>query len=87
VLRAARAHWGIENRLHWVLDVTFGEDKSRVRSNKRAAQNLAALRRLAVGLLQRETGSKMSLAGKRQTAGWDNDYPLRLLALAQAPQL
>jgi predicted transposase YbfD/YdcC len=78
-----RSHWGIENSLHWVLDVTFNEDASRVRSGY-APQNLGLLRRLSVNLLKREP-SKLSLKMKRYKAGMDNDFLLKILA-ASIPQ-
>jgi len=75
--RAVRGHWGIENKLHWVMDVVFGEDQSRARAGY-AAQNLATLRRLALNLLKRER-KKRSLRGKQLDAGWDNAYLLKVL--------
>jgi predicted transposase YbfD/YdcC len=75
----ARRHWGVENKLHWVLDVTCNEDASRVRAGH-AAQNLAALRHLALNLLRRDTTRKGSLATKRFTAALDQDYLATLLA-------
>jgi predicted transposase YbfD/YdcC len=76
--RAVRGHWGIENRLHWSLDVTFAEDQSRVRKDHGPA-NLGMLRRLALSILQQDTSSKDSLRGKRLSAGWDEDRLLKLL--------
>lgn len=71
LLGAVRSHWGIENRVHWVLDVVFGEDASRVRRDHGAA-NLSVLRRLGLNLLRRAaTKRKMSLRMKRKVAGWD----------------
>lgn len=78
---AVRGHWSIENNLHWVLDVQFGEDQSRVRTGF-AAENLAALRRLALNLLKRETTKKRGIKGKQKNAGWDHAYLLRLLGLS-----
>ena len=75
--RAVRGHWGIENSLHWVLDVAFGEDQSRVRKDH-GPENLAWLRRVAVSLLKNEP-SKDSIKCKRKMAGWDNDYLLSIL--------
>ena len=72
-----RSHWSIENSLHWVLDVTFSEDKSRVRQ-AHAAENLALLRRLSVSLLQSEP-SKQSLKMKRYKAGLDNHFLMKIL--------
>jgi predicted transposase YbfD/YdcC len=76
--QAVRGHWGIENRLHWSLDVTFAEDDSRVRKDHGPA-NLGLLRRLALSILQRDTSSKESLRGKRLIAGWDEERLLKLL--------
>jgi predicted transposase YbfD/YdcC len=76
--RAVRGHWGIENRLHWSLDVTFAEDHSRVRKDHGPA-NLGMLRRLALSILQQDTSSKDSLRGKRLSAGWDEERLLKLL--------
>jgi len=75
---AVRGHWGIENRLHWILDVTFSEDQSRVRKDHGAA-NLGMLRRLALSILQQETASKDSLRGKRLIAGWDEERLLKMI--------
>lgn len=71
--KAVRGHWGVENSLHWVLDVVFGEDDSRARSGY-AAENLAATRRLAVNLLHRDKTCKRSLKGKLMRAAIDPDY-------------
>ena len=76
--KAVRGHWGIENRLHWSLDVTFAEDHSRVRKDHGPA-NLGLLRRLALSILQRDTSCKDSLRGKRLSAGWNEDRLLRIL--------
>jgi predicted transposase YbfD/YdcC len=76
--RAVRAHWGIENRLHWVLDVAFREDGSRVRTDH-APQNLAILRHLALNLLRRDP-SKGSIATKRFRAALDDRHLRAILA-------
>lgn len=76
---AVRGHWGIENRLHWVLDIAFREDERRVRQGH-ADQNLAVLRRLALNLLRQEPTAKMGTKAKRLKAGWDHAYLLKLLA-------
>jgi predicted transposase YbfD/YdcC len=76
--RVVRGHWGIETRLHWSLDVTFGEDQSRVRKD-RGPENLAMLRRLVVSVLQQDTSCKASLRGKRLIAGWDEQALLKIL--------
>lgn len=78
--RAVRAHWGIENQLHWVMDVCFGEDQSRARQGC-AAENLATLRRLALNLLNREKTKKRGVRGKMLNAAWDHAYLLKLLGL------
>jgi predicted transposase YbfD/YdcC len=76
---AIRTHWGVENSLHWVLDVAFAEDRRRIR-DATGAQNFAALSRLALTLLKRETGHKAGIAAKRKKAGWDDAYLLRVLS-------
>jgi predicted transposase YbfD/YdcC len=78
LLRIVRAHWTIENSLHWVLDVTLDEDLARSRRDN-SAKNLASLRRLVMNVLRTET-SKTSLAGKIKHAGWNNQYLFKLLA-------
>lgn len=78
--RAVRGHWGVENKLHWVLDVCFREDQSRVRTGY-AAENLATLRRLALNLLKREKTKKRGIKGKQLNAGWDHAYLLKLLEI------
>jgi predicted transposase YbfD/YdcC len=78
-LRAIRGHWGIENSLHWVLDVVFREDESRHHAGH-SGENLALLRRLAISLLKQETSSKDSLKTKRLRCGWNNEYLAKVLA-------
>ncbi len=75
--QAVRGHWGIENSLHWVLDVTFDEDQSRVRE-RHVANNLSWLRRFAISLLKRHP-SKHSIKGKSQIAGWNNEFLTQVL--------
>jgi predicted transposase YbfD/YdcC len=75
--RVVRSHWGIENGLHWVLDVVYGEDDSRVRAGH-AGANLGMVRRVAVALARRAPG-KGSGVTKRKKAGWDDDYLLQVL--------
>jgi predicted transposase YbfD/YdcC len=79
-----RSHWSVENSLHWVLDVTFNEDASRIRQGY-AAQNLGLIRRLSVSLLKREP-SKLSLKMKRYTAAMDNGFLLKILAASGADE-
>jgi predicted transposase YbfD/YdcC len=76
---AIRQHWGIENKLHWVLDVAFGEDLSRKRAGH-AAENFSVLNRIALNLLKQDKTSKLGVHGKRLAAAWDHDYLLRLLS-------
>jgi len=76
--RAVRDHWHIENCLHWVLDIAFREDESRVRTGH-ATQNLAVLRHIALNLLKQETSAKCGIKNKRLMAGWDNAYLLKVL--------
>ena len=77
---AVREHWGIENRVHWVLDVSFSEDASRLRKDHGAA-NMSLLRRLTLNLIRQETTVKSSLRQKRKRAGWDNRYLENVLQL------
>jgi predicted transposase YbfD/YdcC len=76
--QAVRSHWSIENNLHWQLDVSFNEDKSRKR-DRNAAENYSVMLRMALNLLKSEKTSKRSIKGKRLKAGWDNEYLLSLL--------
>lgn len=78
--RAVRGHWGVENKLHWMLDVQMREDQSRARAGY-AAENLATLRRLALNLLKREKTKKRGIKGKQLNASWDHAYLLRLLGV------
>jgi len=78
--RAVRAHWGIENTLHWSLDVTFREDQSRARA-RHAAQNLAILRRMAVNLIKKDKTTNLSIRQKRMLAAMKYDYLKQLLGI------
>ena len=75
---AIRSHWGIENSLHWALDVTFSEDKSRIRKDH-SPKNFVLLRRLAINLLKPEKTSKQSLKMKRYRAAINNNYLVKIL--------
>jgi predicted transposase YbfD/YdcC len=75
---AIRNHWGIENRLHWVLDMSFREDECRVRVSN-APQNFAAIRHIALNLLRSEKRQKRSVKRKQLLAGWRNDYLEQIL--------
>jgi predicted transposase YbfD/YdcC len=77
--RAARGHWGIENCVHHVLDVSFDEDDCRIRKGN-APQNLATGRHIALNLLRREDTSPRGIKGRIRKAAWDEDYLLRVLA-------
>jgi len=76
--RAVRGHWGVENQVHWVLDVQMNEDQSRARTGH-APENLATLRRLALNLLRRDQRKARGIKGKRLSAAWNHDYLLQLL--------
>jgi predicted transposase YbfD/YdcC len=76
--QSVRGHWGIENSLHWVLDVTFNEDQSRARE-RYMADNLSWLRRFGITLLKQHP-SKDSIKGKSQIAGWSNEFLTQVLA-------
>jgi predicted transposase YbfD/YdcC len=79
ILQATRQHWNIENGLHWVLDIAFNEDRSRVRKDH-APANLAVLRHMAVNLLKQETSAKGGIKAKRLQAGWNEDYLIKVLS-------
>jgi predicted transposase YbfD/YdcC len=75
---AVRGHWSIENQLHWQLDLSFGEDQSRLRRGH-ADQNFSSLRRAALVLLKNNRGLQCGVKNKRLAAGWDEDYLLEVL--------
>ena len=72
------AHWGIENCVHWVLDVAFREDESRARLGH-SPENFAVLRPIALNLLRQDTGTKLGIHNKRLKAGWDDAYLANLV--------
>jgi predicted transposase YbfD/YdcC len=74
-----RMHWGIENSLHWVLDVQFHEDGSRKRKDN-APENFAIVRRIALNLVKQEKSTRAGVQNKRLRAGWDNEYLLKTLS-------
>ncbi|WP_244266860.1 ISAs1 family transposase [Polycladidibacter stylochi] len=80
IAAAIRNHWAIENSLHWVLDVGFREDDSRIR-DRNAAANLSVLRKIAINLVKADTTKKGSIKRRRKTAGWNNDYMQKIIAL------
>ena len=79
---AVRAHWGIENRLHWLLDVNFGEDGCQVRKDN-APQNLSLLKKIVLNLIRSDTTdiAKASLRQKRKRAAWDDNIRMHMLGL------
>lgn len=80
---AVRGHWGIENSLHWVMDVTFREDESRIQKDH-GGENVSWLRRLAITLIKNETFLKDSIRSKRIRAGYDTRYLEKILAAIPA---
>ncbi|MFV0566238.1 MAG: transposase, partial [Flavobacteriaceae bacterium] len=75
-----RMHWGIENKLHWVLDMAFSEDASRKRAGN-AAQNFSVLSKIALNLLKQDTQTKQGIKGKRLKAAYDNSYLIKILGV------
>lgn len=78
--RMIRSHWGIENKLHWGLDVSFGEDDCRIRKGF-GAENVSRLRRIALNLLKQEETAKCGIKAKRNKAGWDEKYLQKILGI------
>jgi len=85
-IQAVRQHWGVENSLHWVLDVTFCEDESRVCVGN-APENLALVRKITHNLLQQEKALKRGVKTKRFVAVLDDDYLLKILCLKPSDSL
>ena len=77
-VHAVRSHWGVENSLHWSLDIAFREDESRLRERS-AAENFAVLRHIGLGPLKNHTRTKLGIKNKRLKAGWDERYLTDLL--------
>lgn len=80
MLSAIRHHWMIENSLHWILDITFREDESRIRTDN-AQENFSVLRKLTLNLLKQDTTVKAGIQAKRLVAAWDTDYLLKILGI------
>jgi hypothetical protein len=80
LLKAKRSHWGIESRLHWVLDIAFHEDIRRFRKDH-APENFAILRHMAINMLKQEKSTKCGIQAKRLLAGWDGAYLLKVLSV------
>lgn len=78
MLRNIRGHWGVENSLHWVLDVAFNEDACRIRKDH-APANFSLLRQMALNLLRQETTCTNGIKVKRSKAGWDDAYLFKVL--------
>lgn len=76
--RSKRSHWGIENSLHWVLDIGFREDESRIRAGN-AAENINVARHIGINLLKQEKSCKMGIASKRKKCAYDQDYLYKVL--------
>ena len=76
--KSRRAYWGIENSLHWVLDIGFRKDESRIRSGN-AAENVNVLRHIGTNLLKQEKSCRMGIASKRKKCGYDMDYLYKVL--------
>jgi len=85
IATAVRSHWQVENRLHWVLDISFREDESRVRSGH-AQENLAVVRKLALNLLRQVDDVKGGIKNRRLQTAWDDDFLLKVAGLKMLKQ-
>ena len=79
IAKSIRCHWNIENKLHWVMDMDFGEDSCRARTDH-GPENLALLRQIAHNLIKQEPSGSVSVRRKINKAGWDNDFLARIVA-------
>jgi predicted transposase YbfD/YdcC len=75
-----RAHWGVENKLHWHLDVSFGEDLCKARTDH-GAENFSLAKKMALNLLKADTSEKLGVPNKRKLAGWSHEYLLKILGV------
>ncbi len=75
-----RSHWSVENNVHWHLDVTFGEDQSKIRAGY-GAENFSLMRKAGLNLLKADTSIKAGIENKRKLAGWNPDYLLKILGV------
>lgn len=80
IARAIRSHWGIENQAHWILDVALREDEQKANAGN-IAENMSLMRRMALNLLKQEKSAKCGIELKRQAAGWDNEYLLKVIGV------
>ena len=78
--KTIRDHWGVENGLHWSLDIAFGEDQSRMREGN-AAENFSILRRIALNLIRQDKTTKAGVKNRRLLAGWDEKYREKILGM------
>ncbi len=81
--KTIRDHWGVENGLHWSLDIAFGEDQSRMREGN-AAENFSILRRIALNLIRQDKTTKAGVKNRRLLAGWDDQYRQKILGIQEA---
>lgn len=80
IANAIRKHWGIENQAHWILDVAFREDEQNADAGN-IAENTSLIRRMSLNLLKQEKTAKYGMEIKRQMAGWDNEYLLKVIGV------